>query len=911
MQATRASHLRTQHFARLSALAVFLELAACGDHEPDGPASKDELSVTNGGSADASDAGSDDGGHSAPDSDAQASTPGFDSLRARIGDHEKVNLEVYFVGFPSELENGLRESVARRLGKVQIVDAKPWWIPNDPLFGAKDFATRPAPPGLPPDIVPPDGLIRYEPNSMEKNIFGQWVPKKDLPDIYDDWHANANVMYYAEHEGSLRDVPWKVNDLYFHFLPPETLETLYTALEKDRTKLDSEQPPASFELYSFNELFDWLAQNGAITPPRGGAAVVFMNFDRFQGSQYSFYADPKRDLVDMTGYAPIEVQHPPAQPSSPAGVETSAIMNKVLGGKGLTQAKMRAAIEVVCAETTTAAKSNIDLPGARPEQSLCARWELRPIRNMQGNSGRQYYVSDATDLLADYASGASDRNKLLDGIDASLFELYRYGILNTSTKGNVFSERYELRTAVLDLRYTARELCAARQLDIVPDIVVAGLCATAEGEGEDTYQRSDVFDAELAKRSLAEFAPGEWEVNFVDVPFDANFVASARAKKAIRTILPAQPIAEHDPLYRDLSIPVGDQHVNITSSWETGPDFIITQLSNILGPQYDKLWPGPQPVFARPYHETGKPLMIPHLLILTPPPDGPLGEKWGPAPVDFQLFTTIGIYTTFGGGGFWASVSGNELGGFYRRDFLLALPQYFLGPRRGAGDNPLYWVMPDGEVQISPLPIAARAIDLGAPHWCNEFNSPDTTKRAVCRDFVRKTTTLQSIETIQHGLGYMHAPEPRVRYHYDGQLSTMAREQELNATPLDRVGRVLHRMVNQYTTLGLSTVWGQDVNEWNGVGLASGMQATMFRSHAREMIQAVEKLAQQATESAGASFAGQGAIAASIDAAAAEHAAAVNRYVDWEYRESIAAATRALSRLDEAFTAMGEPDRIH
>ena len=31
--------------------------------------------------------------------------------------------------------------------------------------------------------------------------------------------------------------------------------------------------------------------------------------------------------------------------------------------------------------------------------------------------------------------------------------------------------------------------------------------------------------------------------------------------------------------------------------------------------------------------------------------------------------------------------------------------------------------MPDGNVQISPLPIAKRAIDLGAPHWCNEFNA--------------------------------------------------------------------------------------------------------------------------------------------------------------------------------------------
>ena len=62
---------------------------------------------------------------------------------------------------------------------------------------------------------------------------------------------------------------------------------------------------------------------------------------------------------------------------------------------------------------------------------------------------------------------------------------------------------------------------------------------------------------------------------------------------------------------------------------------------------------------------------------------------------------------------------------------MMILPQYFLGPRKGAGDNPLYWVMPDGDVQISPVPIAWRSIDLGAPHWCNEFNSPDAVKRSA------------------------------------------------------------------------------------------------------------------------------------------------------------------------------------
>jgi hypothetical protein len=94
--------------------------------------------------------------------------------------------------------------------------------------------------------VPPDGLIRYDSVSLQRDLFGTWVPKKDLVDMYADWHMNVDVMYYAEHEGSLRDVPWKVSDLHFHFLPPSTLDTLYPALERSRTRLDSAQPPASF-----------------------------------------------------------------------------------------------------------------------------------------------------------------------------------------------------------------------------------------------------------------------------------------------------------------------------------------------------------------------------------------------------------------------------------------------------------------------------------------------------------------------------------------------------------------------------------------------------------------------------------------------------------------------------------------
>src|SRR5690606_5514578 len=137
-----------------------------------------------------------------------------------------------------------------------------------------------------------------------------------------------------------------------------------------------------------------------------------------------------------------------------------------------------------------------------------------------------------------------------------------------------------------------------------------------------------------------------------------------------------------------------------------------TQLAAMFRPRSDELWLGPQPVHARPYHETGRPVTITHPRIITPPPDGPTGEKWGPAPVDFQLFTTVGVHSDSRGAGLTASVSGNELGGMMRRDFMMVLPQYFLGPRRGAGDNPLYWVMPDGHVQQAPLPLVYRSIDL-------------------------------------------------------------------------------------------------------------------------------------------------------------------------------------------------------
>lgn len=849
---------------------------------------------------------------SAPTSARALLAPEFESLRERIGDAEEVNLQVYFIGFPPELERDLQTAVTGRLARIDIVDAKPWWIPNMPRYGEAEFATKPAPAGLPTEIVPPDGLIRYDAVSFERDLLGGWVPKKELVDLYDDWHANVDMIYYAEHGGSLRDVPWKVGELDFHFLPDAVIEGLYPALERGRTQLDSANPPISFTLYPYNELFDWLEQSGSISPPKGGAAIVFLDLARLAGTDYSYYAEPSRDLVDITGATPVEVQYPSRDGSQDLDVGLSDLMATVLGG-GLTQAKMHAALEVECAEKTTAAQTALHIDGMLPDQSLCARWELRPIRNLQGNQGRLYFVSDATELLAEHRAGRASRAELIAGVEENLFELYRYGVLPTSIKGNVFSEVYELSTVVLDLRYSAQELCMVRELDAgTAERLIPYRCGMEGGQGEQTYRVEDVFDVELAKTSLAEFAPGQWQVDLVDFPLGQDPVVRARTKRDLRSALPNALLSAHAPLYRRLTVPTGNGNVQLTSSWEKGIDFIMTQLYSMLGPDYDTLWPGPQPVAARPFHETGAPLRIPHLLILTPAPGGPLGELWGPAPVDFQLYTLINVITDFGGGGFWASVGGNELGGMMRRDFMQVVPQYNLGPRRGAGDSTLYRVMPDGTVEVSPLPLMQRSIDFGAPHWCNEFDSADVGERAACRSFVRNTTTLQSIETIQHGLGYMHAPEPRLRYHYDGELSSIARTQQLNLTPADRVGRLLHRLVNQYTTAGVSTVWGQDSSEWNGVGPAAGMQATLFRSHAREVIESVESLIQAAgalhdVEAPSASA----ATVAELDAAVAEHASAVEAYIDWSYRASITAAVRALGHLDRAFTEMGEPDRVY
>jgi hypothetical protein len=90
------------------------------------------------------------------------------SLRDHVGAAEKLDLDVVFIGFPAELQDDLSNVVGNALHQVNIVD--PWWIPNIPKYGAPDFALAPAPGFLPPELVPPDGVLRYQPNSLVKQI---------------------------------------------------------------------------------------------------------------------------------------------------------------------------------------------------------------------------------------------------------------------------------------------------------------------------------------------------------------------------------------------------------------------------------------------------------------------------------------------------------------------------------------------------------------------------------------------------------------------------------------------------------------------------------------------------------------------------------------------------------------------
>ncbi len=327
---------------------------------------------------------------------------------------------------------------------------------------------------------------------------------------------------------------------------------------------------------------------------------------------------------------------------------------------------------------------------------------------------------------------------------------------------------------------------------------------------------------------------------------------------------------------------------------------------------YNSVWPDASVIGAPPYHQTGKPTVKPLALILTPAPDGPLGEKWGPFPFNVTSLAGIGLLSEYGGGGWWLSGGGNEEGGgLLRRDFSWVVPQYFEGPSRGNGDAIPMRVMPDGSVKPFPVSfLTTHPLEIGAPHWCNEFDSPDPVARLACRSFVKSTTTLQAIETLQHGLGYMHTAEPRLRYHFDGTQSSFARLFQLLATPSDTIGQPLHQDVNMYTTAGLSTVWSQSVSEWNGVGPMPGCrQHYSARMPEREMA-AAEAALTTAITAFEQGFSGNAQVLGLLRQAIVAHDGGLREYDAWDYRGVLSSATQALSLSSQALEKMGHPGQI-
>ena len=860
------------------------------------------------------------------------------NLRDRVGDEETVDLNVYFVGFPAELNDDLEQAVAASLRRLSIADTKPWWIPRMARFGEAEFHTAAAPASLPAEFTPPDGLIRYEGGSLAKvtdpnSGATMWVPNREINESVDDWHHNADVVYYVEHDGAYTGVGWKIEDLTFSHLPAATLADLYPVLEATQVEYESRNPRQTFQLYSYNALMDWLAAAGEIEERSGGATLVFLNMPRLAAAPYTFYGEPQEDLHALRATAPAEVQYPGMSATDPSYQRAADVMNAAIGG-GLSQPKMLAALELVCPETTAAAELGVAIPGATDSQSLCEQWRLEPIPNLLGNKMRRYYVSDNTRELARFAAGAIDASEVVDRVASNAFELYRYGVLQPSIKANnVYSEAYELRVLVVDLRYDETDSCILSKLDADAD--PAACLASSDGfDTEKLYELADVFDTELAAQSLTEFVPASWTVTTVPFPFGRQAdgtidrIAGARAKAALRQNLNAptfpnprggDPIVlTHPPLYRELSfVDSSGGFDTLTSTWEFGVDAALAErlFSRVaeaggLG-VYDTIWSDAKVIGEEPFHRTGRAPVKPLLFFMTPPPSGPQNEKWGTFPLNVRGALLL---TTWCGGGWWASVGGNEqAGGIFRRDYFTLVPQYLLGKHRGAGSEDPMGVMPDGTVRSMQRFSGQthKSLEIATVHWVDQFDSNDPAERALARSFVREVSTLQALETMQHGLGYLHAPEPRQRYHFDGETSSLRRMYELAQNRRDLTGSLLHRFINQYTTHGVSTVWCQCTSEWNGVGPQTGMQTTLFRSHAREAVAAAEQELRYALEEAVGLPAVDQATVEQLRLAVAAHEEALASYDDWEYAAAIAATWRVLHHVDRALTAIGQPDRIH
>ena len=251
------------------------------------------------------------------------------------------------------------------------------------------------------------------------------------------------------------------------------------------------------------------------------------------------------------------------------------LLSSLLQG-GLTQPKMLAALELFCDATSTAADTGLagSVPGIDPAQSVCARWRLRPIRNLVGNQGRHIFVSDSTRQVARFESAALTKASLLAGVKDDLRALVKYGLLESTMRPpQPFSEAHELRMLKVDVRFEPVELCILTKLRQGSDASRAYAECQSEAQlypTEKTYDLADVFDEEIAARSLREYAPASWAFTYVDFPFVNALdptpapVQSALLKAFLRDFLNRPTITnpatglpvtiEHPPLYRKLHL---------------------------------------------------------------------------------------------------------------------------------------------------------------------------------------------------------------------------------------------------------------------------------------------------------------------------------------------------------------------
>ena len=198
-----------------------------------------------------------------------------------------------------------------------------------------------------------------------------WLPNREINESVEDWHHHNDIVYYMEHDGAYTGVAWQIEDLTFSHLPAATLADLYPELRASQVEYASRHPQQTFQLYSYNRLMDWIDGNVEIEERRGGATLVFLNLPPLAAAPYSFYIEPQEDRYALRATAPAEVQYPEVTAADPSYQQAADVMAAALGG-GLTQAKMLAALEVVCPQTTTVAEAGLAVPGAAESHSRSA-----------------------------------------------------------------------------------------------------------------------------------------------------------------------------------------------------------------------------------------------------------------------------------------------------------------------------------------------------------------------------------------------------------------------------------------------------------------------------------------------------------------------------------------------------------